>query len=637
MTGWRRTVIGMNEWIVFGGIVLISAVIVGWRGMLEQKKERALAEKLIREEYGTAPGKERRREEAAVKGSYLHYRKNTGIFFLDDITWNDLDMDLIFQRMNYARSSAGAGELYRILRCPVAEWEVLRERDVLAGCMQEKSDLREQLSMALYEIGFTGKYALEDYLDYLGNLGKRDNIRHILMDLLYIPAVGLLFTEPALGILLLFVVLVVNIMTYFKEKGEVNPYLISFAYILRMIKGAEKIKGILNRACRSGSLKADSAETEEVFEKYQDILEKDVKALGDFKSFSQVAMSMSNPMGSSGPLDLLFDYLKMALHLDLMKFNQMLKIVREKDALIRELVSAVGTLDACISIAYFRASLDGFCRPDIREEYGLCAEKLYHPLLQDPVKNSIDTKKGVLVTGSNASGKSTFLKTVALGVVFAQTICTVPAKRWSAPFYRVMSSMALRDDLTGGESYFMVEMRALKRILDACGEKEEIDAEACADGKVNADAEVYASEKEEAGAEIYAGKKEGINTGMYALQRTPAVLCFVDEVLRGTNTVERIAASSRILQSLTGESVLCFAATHDIELTHLLEGAYENYHFEETIEDGDINFNYLLKKGRAQSRNAIRLLEVMGYDARVIREAEELAERFLETGEWMAG
>ena len=616
----------MKEWIVFGAIVLVSAMIVGWRGLLEQKKRRALAEKLIREEYGTTPGRERRREEAAVKGSYLHCIKDADIFFLDDITWNDLDMDLIFQRMNYARSSAGAGELYRMLRCPVMEKDVLRERDVLADCMQEKSTLREQVSMALYEIGFTGKYALEDYLDYLNHLGKRDNIRHILMDCFYLPAAGLMVIEPALGVVLVFVVLVINIMTYFREKGEVNPYLISFAYILRMIKGAEKIKGILNRACRSGSLKTDSAEAEEVFAKYQDILEKDIKALGEFRSFSQVAMSMSNPMGGSGPLDLLFDYLKMALHLDLMKFNQMLKIVREKDAVIREMVQAVGTLDACISIAYFRASLDGFCRPDIREGYGLCAEELYHPLLHDPVKNSIDTKRGVLVTGSNASGKSTFLKTVALGAVFAQTICSVPAKRWSAPFYRVMSSMALRDDLTGGESYFMVEIRALKRILDACGEK--------------AETGIYAGRKEETDGRIHAdetaakgggGRPECRNTA----QGSAAVLCFVDEVLRGTNTVERIAASSRILQSLTGEGVLCFAATHDIELTHLLEGIYENYHFEEAIENGDISFNYLLRKGRAQSRNAIRLLEVMGYEEQVIREAEALAERFLETGEWV--
>lgn len=605
----------MNELIVVGLIAVVSVILVGFRGQMERKKLRRQAEKLIREEYGTVPGKERRREEAAVRGSYLHWVKNNDGFFLDDITWNDLDMELVFRRLNYARSSAGAGELYRMLRCPVTDQEILGERNALADSAAGMDSLREQLSLALYEVGFTGKYALEDYLDYLENLGARSNLKHMLFDCLYIPAVGLMFLDPALGITALFLILMVNIMTYFKEKGEVNPYLVSFAYILRMIRGAERIKGILDKCCRSGSLKAGDTKAREVFLKYQGILEKDVRALGDFKSFSRVAMSMSNPMGGSGPLDLLFDYLKMALHLDLMKFNQMLKIVREKDGIIRELVSAVGTIDACISIAYFRASLEEYCMPERGMERGLHAELLYHPLLDNPVKNSIDTRKGVLVTGSNASGKSTFLKTVALGAVFAQTICTVPAKSWCAPFYRVMSSMALRDDLTGGESYFMVEIRALKRILDACGEGGRNEDET-AEHDIWIDAE---------SAEEYGGRARG---------DTPAVLCFVDEVLRGTNTVERIAASSRILHSLSGKGVLCFAATHDIELTHLLEGVYENYHFEETIENGDISFNYLLKKGRAQTRNAIRLLEVMGYDERVIREAEALAERFLETGEW---
>lgn len=577
----------MNELIYFGLIMLVSVFLVGWRGLAEQKRQRALTEKWIRKEYGSAPMENRGRDEAAVTGSYLHCSPS---FFLDDITWNDLDMELVFRRVNYARSAAGAGELYRMLRCPAMESGTLTERNLLADSMAERETLREQLSMALCEIGFTGKYALEDYLDYLENLGRRNNGKHILMDCLYIPAVFLLFSEPALGVTILFVALVINIMTYFKEKREVDPYLVSFAYILRMIRGAERMAGILDRSCRSGSLKAGGAESGEIFVKYREILRRDIRELGSFRSFSRVAMSMRNPMGGSGPLDILSDYLKMALHLDLMKFNQMLKVVREKDSEIRELVRTVGTIDACISIAYFRASLESFSRPEQSEDCGLHAEGLYHPLLDEPVKNDMDTKKSVLITGSNASGKSTFLKTVALGAVFAQTLYTVPAGRWRAPFYRVMSSMALRDNLTGGESYFMVEIRALKRILDAA-----------------------------------AGEKQ-----------TP-VLCFVDEVLRGTNTVERIAASSRILQSLTGKGVLCFAATHDIELTHLLESSYENYHFEETIEDGDISFNYLLKKGRAQSRNAIRLLEVMGYDRQVIREAEELAERFLETGEWEAG
>ena len=620
----------MNEWMVFGGIALLAAFLVGVQGWREQKKQREFAKRLIREEYGTAPKEIRSRVEAAVTGSFLHAQKD---FFLDDITWNDLDLELVFRRMNYARCSSGAAELYRMLRCPVAESEILRERDILAETMAGKKELRERISMALYGIGFTGKYGLEDYLDYLDHLGERSNGKHILLLCLYLPAAGFLFSEPGLGIFLLFVALIVNIVTYFKEKGELTPYLVSFAYILRMMRGAQEIEGILAKACGNGSLRAggraagtkaeageeettgtgESVTAEGVFLKYRNILEKDVRGLEPFKRFSGMAMSMANPAGGSGPFDILLDYLKMALHLDLMKFNQMLKIVREKDAVIREFAGAVGTLDACICIAYYRASVESWCKPELSgclsggtdgvsmqsgERYVgrdkktdtnviLQAEKLYHPLLEKPVKNSIRTEKGVLVTGSNASGKSTFLKTAALGAVLAQTVCTVPAESFSAPFCRVMTSMALRDNLVGGESYFMVEIRALKRILDAASEKEKF-----------------------------------------------PVLCFVDEVLRGTNTVERIAASSRILKSLTGKGVLCFAATHDIELTHLLEDAYDNYHFEESIEDGDISFNYLLKKGRAQSRNAIRLLEVMGYDKNVIKEAEAMAERFLESGEW---
>lgn len=80
------------------------------------------------------------------------------------------------------------------------------------------------------------------------------------------------------------------------------------------------------------------------------------------------------------------------------------------------------------------------------------------------------------------------------------------------------------------------------------------------------------------------------------------VLCFVDEVLRGTNTVERIAASTEILRSMTLQNCICFAATHDIELTHLLEDVYCNYHFAEEIEDNDIFFSYKILDGRATTQ-----------------------------------
>ena len=146
--------------------------------------------------------------------------------------------------------------------------------------------------------------------------------------------------------------------------------------------------------------------------------------------------------------------------------------------------------------------------------------------------------------------------------------------------------MTLRDDLGSGESYYIVEIKALKRILDAAS----------------------------------AGKGQ--------------ILCFVDEVLRGTNTVERIAASAQILKSLGSSGILCFAATHDIELTELLQDDFDNYHFEEDVREGDVFFNYKLKGGKATTRNAIKLLELMGYDKDVIKKATDQAEHFTQFGVW---
>lgn len=211
---------------------------------------------------------------------------------------------------------------------------------------------------------------------------------------------------------------------------------------------------------------------------------------------------------------------------------------------------------------------------------------MYHPLIKEPVKNDMYTNASVLITGSNASGKSTFLKTMAVNSILAQTIHTCLAKHYKSALFRIASSMSLRDDVQGGDSYYMVEIKAIKRILDLC-------------------------------------KEEGA-----------PVLCFVDEVLRGTNTVERIAASSQILLSLSGNNCMCFAATHDIELTHLLEEIYRNYHFTEEIQKDDISFTYKIIEGRAASRNAIRLLGIMGYDSSIIQKAEKMAADFSAVGVW---
>ena len=112
------------------------------------------------------------------------------------------------------------------------------------------------------------------------------------------------------------------------------------------------------------------------------------------------------------------------------------------------------------------------------------------------------------------------------------------------------------------------------------------------------------------------------------------VLCFIDEVLRGTNTVERIAASSQILKGLACMNAVCFAATHDIELTTILEKFYYFYHFTEGLSDYDVKFSYLLLAGRATGRYAIKLLGLLGYDKAILEQAAQAAKSFEESGSW---
>ena len=251
-----------------------------------------------------------------------------------------------------------------------------------------------------------------------------------------------------------------------------------------------------------------------------------------------------------------------------------------------KIYDTIGFLDSMISICSYRESLDEWCVPTFDDKIGINAENIYHPLINEPVKNNINADKSVLLTGSNASGKSTFIKSIAINSIFAQTIHTVLADSYTSCFYYIYSSMALRDDLQNNESYYIVEIKSLQRILEK------------------------------------------------AAQSDVPVLCFIDEVLRGTNTLERIASSSEILAYLARKGAMCFAATHDIELTNMLKKYYTNYHFEESVDEDRVMFDYRLRKGAANTRNAIKLLNMIGYDKVITYMAEKQAERFLETGIW---
>ena len=558
------------EYVVFAWVILGVIVLIMLKGFLDERKKKKKFILWLKNHYGELPKREEYREEEFRKIARYYQAHEKDGFHIDDITWNDLNMDEIFKRMNYTYSAAGEEYLYYLLRTPMQKEASAGKLEEQINYFMQHKEERVEYQTAFAGIGKTGKYSIYDYLDYLDLLGEKGNGKHHLGNLAVLLSIGAMYFSVQYGILLLVVVVAHNIVSYFKDKNEIDPYITSFGYILRLIKNVEKI----------GKIPA------EAFGEERESLEKCRKSLGQFKTGASIVMSPARMSASGNPLEILLDYVRMVFHLDLIKFNQMLLEVRKNKDVIDRMLTIIGYMETVIAIGAFRTSMESYCIPRFDRSRGMKAENIYHPLLQNPVKNSILTEKGVLITGSNASGKSTFLKTVAINAILAQTIHTCMADSYSASLYRIMSSMALRDDLAGGDSYYIVEIKSLKRILNRLEE-------------------------------------EG-----------NPVLCFVDEVLRGTNTVERIAASTQILKSLSKASVLCFAATHDIELTHLLKKYYNNYHFEEEIVDNDVVFHYQLMRGRAVTRNAIKLLGVMGYDEEIIKEAEGLAEGFWEKGSW---
>lgn len=565
------------EYIVLAGaIVLLIALIMGSEYVSSRKFQKNYLEKIY-QSYGTVS--ERVYKEGEMEHIRMYYLKHLSEQVIDDITWNDLNMDHIYRKINVSCSAAGDEYLYYRLRTPIYDEAQMQHVESQISFFMEHEEERHKAQRALLSLGRMGKYSIYEYLENLDTLGERRNMKYALSNLLLAVSVGIMFLSLPVGIVALMAVLCHNFVGYFKEYKQIEPYITSFRYISRLLDSADQMS----------RTKIDGMEQE------QECLRECHKQMRGF--IRNAYLIVFTDKGNGNPLGVVLDYVRMIFYLDLIQFNNALRAVRGHLAEIDEMITVMGQIETAIVIGSYRSSLQGeYCIPMIRyrqhADRHMEIEQLYHPLLADPVKNSITVSGGVLLTGSNASGKSTFLRAVAVNAILAQTIHTCLAKRYEAPILRIYSSMALKDDLVGGQSYYMVEIRSIKRIMD----------------------QVKLAEAEQC-----------------------HVLCFVDEVLRGTNTVERIAASTQIMKMLAADHALCFAATHDVELTKLLEQEYDNYHFEERIEENDIFFPYKLMKGPATTRNAIALLKMLEYDEQITAEAEAMAERFLTSGNWQAG
>ena len=560
------------EIVVFLVAFLAVSVFFGIQAKRNKKAKRERMRKNLNQLWGKESDREYKGVEFERIRKYFDALERKD--YVDDITWNDLGLDNVFRAMNYTQSSIGEDCLYDRLRRMDYTDEELKEFDRVVDSFYSNKKICIDYLEEFAEIGRTKSISIYNFIHNLTKLRKRSNTMHYLFVATLLSAITLIFLAPPIGVIATIGMVCINIIQYYKLKKQVESYFLSCGYLIGIIDHAKDIYELENEAINE----------------YREELKELYKDLSPILKNSYL-ISTNTVNGSLG--EIVLEYARMLFHIDLIKFNSIIRITIDKLDKIDRMYELLGYIESACSVAFYRAHFNeyyGYYSKPVfaANKKGITVEEIYHPLLEAPVANSLDEEKCVLLTGSNASGKSTFLKTIGLNAVLAQTIFTCSAKKYEFKRCKVYSSMSLRDDLENNESYYIVEIKALKRIIDAAKAGEEI-------------------------------------------------ICFVDEVLRGTNTVERVSASTEILKSFADgniNNVLCFAATHDIELTHLLEEWYGNYHFEEQIKDDDVLFNYKLNTGRATSRNAISLLKVMGYDDEIILAARARADRFTETGKY---
>lgn len=244
------------------------------------------------------------------------------------------------------------------------------------------------------------------------------------------------------------------------------------------------------------------------------------------------------------------------------------------------------TLDAAASLGGFAYLNPTYTWPVLKPVHvdsslvGLMAKSLGHPLIpiNQRVANHVELHscgRILLVTGSNMSGKSTFLRTVGLNVCLAQAGAPVCAELFEWSWMRLYCCIRVKDSLEEGLSYFYAEVKRLKEVLDA--------------------ARNYTQ---------------------------PPVLFMIDEIYKGTNNRERLLGSLALIRELISGNGLGLISTHDLDLVGLERelDSVTNLHFQETVEGGKMLFDFRLRPGPCPTTNAIRIMEKEGLPVPEIQE-----------------
>lgn len=480
---------------------------------------------------------------------------------VDDKTWDDLNFNSIYRLLDRNTSGVGQQYLYSLLHKYESNEDELKRRQKLIKELKENSELRESIQLELLNFNGVSSYFIA-YLVLSKTLPQFKCYRIFyflslasLISLMMISYNGI-FLIISLGILL--TNLIINkiysskIYEYFAGFSGLNKLLLSSISISEIKTGAhiDEIELLKSKKVLLKSLKSKLG-----------YLVIDKQYLGE------LALAV-------------IEYLNMFMLFDIIAYYRSVNVLLKYQDEVHEVFQAVASLDASISVASYLTEIKIYSNPEFNNSDTISFRNLYHPLINKAVANSLDNiNQSVLITGSNMSGKTTFIKTIGVNFVLAQTFYFSLAESITIPRCIIKTSIRRNEELEEGKSYFFVEIESIKHFIDLAGEK---------------------------------------NKYLY----------LIDEIFRGTNTIERLASSTAVLKYLAVKNKV-FVTTHDIELQELLQNTFKMYHFSEQIEDERFFFNYKIKQGPCSSGNAIKLLDLMNYPNSIVNEANSIVKDLL--------
>ena len=489
---------------------------------------------------------------------------------LDERTWADLDLDAVFVALDRTGSTLGQHALYHRLRtAPIAG--SLDVFEALVNRMSADVPSRERAQMALARLQDPHGYELW-WLGAPGGIETRPWYAIFpVLTAATLSVVVVAFLQPGMAPAL-FAMLGLNLGVRFATDGRIGALAAAFRQLAPVITAGESLRFLDGNDIEAvaGPLRAA------------------VPRLRRLKTISRWVSGnpFMLPFNTNGLASVLsdvvrtaYEYLNLLLLLDANGVYFGAKELRREGASLVRLISEMGEIDAAISVASYRAGRNDWCRPRFGPPgKSAVLTDVRHPLLTDAVANTItlSPSRGVLVTGSNMSGKSTFLRTVGVTAVLAQTIHTCLATEYEAPILKVRSCIGRADNLVAGKSYYIVEVEAVLGLVRASADRD-------------------------------------------------PHLFLMDELFRGTNAVERISAGQAVLRELIGGAGpgrhVAVAATHDGELVELLRETFDAYHFGDAVGAEGLVFDHRLQPGPATTRNAIALLRLHGAPERVLSRA----------------